>query len=75
MVNTLKLKGKMRECNITQAVLDEKLGMTARTMNSRLKCGIFKTNEIDEIAVILNLTQDEIMEIFLASKALYQETL
>lgn len=69
MVNTLKLKGKMRECNITQAVLAEKLGMTSRTMNSRLKYGIFKTSEIEEIAVILNLTQAEIMEIFLASKA------
>lgn len=68
MVNTMKLKGKMKECDITQAVLSEKLGITQRTMNTRLKNGVFKTDEIDKIALILNLSKKEATDIFFAHK-------
>lgn len=66
MVNTMKLKGKMRECDVTQAALAKQLGVTERTMSSRLNQGIFKTSEIDKIAIVLNLTQAEATEIFFA---------
>lgn len=68
MVNTMKLKGKMKECNFTQASLSKELGITQRTMGIRLKSGIFKTDEIDKIILALHLTQDEAINIFFAQK-------
>lgn len=68
MVNTNKLKGKMRECGITQSFMASELNVTEKTMNTKINKGIFKTDEIDKIMSVLNLSKEEAMKIFFANK-------
>lgn len=74
MVNTSKLKGKMKEKNKTQEDLAKVLNMSVKTTNVRLKKGIFKTNEIDIITHFLHLTREETVDIFFAHQVSQEET-
>lgn len=64
MVDVNKLKGKMREHKKTQEEIAKALNLSTKTMNERLKYGIFKTNEIDLIVSFLGLDKNEAIEIF-----------
>ena len=74
MVNVNKLKGKMRECGKSQEDMAKALNLSTKTVNERLKCGVFKTNEIDLISSFLGLKKEESVEIFFNQKVSWKET-
>lgn len=67
--NINKLKGKMAENGYNQTDLAEKLNVNRATIYRKFECdGLsFTIGEAHKIADILNLTQEEAVEIFLAS--------
>lgn len=66
-INIPKLKGKMAENNINRAQLASKIGMARTTFYRKLKSGggSFTVEEVQGIASALNMTPDEVMNIFL----------
>ena len=66
-INIPKLKGKMAENNINRAQLAGKIGMARTTFYRKLKSGggSFTVEEVQGIASALNMTPDEVMNIFL----------
>lgn len=68
MVDTLKLRGKMVEKNISVECLAEKLNVDKSTLYRRLgsKGEAFTIKEAKVIAKELNLTKEEAVEIFFA---------
>lgn len=69
MVNTDKLRGKIRENKLSIEAVAEKIGMNPSTLYRRLNGGggAFTIGEADEIASLLNLSADELNKIFLLS--------
>ena len=69
-MNTAKLKGKMREKEITQEEMAKKLGIALSTMNRKLQSSedgdSFTVGEANRIFHILELSTDEAMAIFFA---------
>ena len=72
-MNVLKLKGAMVEKGFNQKMLAERLGMSERTMQLRLKHGKFGTDEAEKIGDILNLDRNTLIEIFLPENRLKSE--
>ena len=66
-INIPKLKGKMAENNINRTQLASKIGMARTTFYRKLKSGggSFTVEEVQGIASALNMTPDEVMNIFL----------
>ena len=66
-INIPKLKGKMVENNINRTQLASKIGMARTTFYRKLKSGggSFTVEEVQGIASALNMTPDEVMNIFL----------
>lgn len=68
-MNTAKLKGKMRELNITQEELAKSIGVALSTLNRKLqddKSGdTFTIGEIIKIVEVLKLSKEEAIIIFL----------
>ena len=68
-LNTAKLKGKMRELNITQEELAKLIGVALSTLNRKLqddKSGdTFTIGEIIKIVEVLKLSKEEAIIIFL----------
>ncbi len=65
MKNYQKLLGRMKECGYTQAELAEKIGITSVALNNKLK-GIrdFKGSEIENISVVLGISNSNLHEYF-----------
>ena len=65
-INIPKLKGKMAENNINRTQLASKIGMARTTFYRKLKSGggSFTVEEVQGIASALNMTPDEVMNIF-----------
>lgn len=55
MINVDKLRGRLAEKRITQTQLAELLGVSMPTMTTRMRTGNFWTNEIEQIAEILEI--------------------
>jgi len=68
-LNTAKLKGKMRELNITQEELAKLIGVALSTLNRKLqddKSGdTFTIGEVIKIVEVLKLSKEEAIIIFL----------
>lgn len=68
-MNTAKLKGKMRELNITQEELAKLIGVALSTLNRKLqddKSGdTFTIGEVIKIVEVLKLSKEEAIIIFL----------
>lgn len=66
MVNIDKLRGKIVERRMTVEIVAKTIGLTASTLYRRLNNGggKFTVNEVSKIATLLNLTADELNEIF-----------
>ena len=62
MIDTNKLKGAIRSNGLTQAELAEKMGICEQTLSRKLSRGIFDSNEIQAMILILHL--DDPMSIF-----------
>lgn len=68
MVDSNKLRGCLKEHQITQEEISKKIGITPKTFTSRLRSGVFKTDEIDAIINVLGIDKDRAIEIFFARK-------
>lgn len=67
-MNVAKLKGKMRERNVTQEEMAKKLGIALSTMNRKLQDdavgGGFTVGEAHKMYEVLELSNDEAVSIF-----------
>ena len=61
MILINELKGIMVSKGYTQATLAKKLGMAERTLNLKLKKGVFGSDEIDMLIEILNIQHPELI--------------
>jgi DNA-binding phage protein len=67
MCDIAKLRGKIIENGINQAILAEKTGMSRSTLNRKMKTGEdFTIGEASKISSVLKLTKEESMSIFFA---------
>ena len=68
MVNIDKLRGKIVEKRLSVEALSDKLGINQSTLYRRLNGGgaTFTIEEADKIATLLELTADELNQIFFA---------
>lgn len=64
MVNTSKLRGTIAERGLSQRKVAEHLGMATNTFYSKMKRGVFDTDEIVELIDLLGITNPS--EIFFA---------
>lgn len=65
-MNLDKLKGKMRENNLSQEELAKKIGLSLSAFNNKINGKVnFDIKEAEAIGTILNLTDDEKINIFL----------
>lgn len=62
MVQINEIKGRMRAEGYTQEKLAKELGISSKTLSSRLKKGVFGSDEIEKLISILNIKNP--MEIF-----------
>ena len=71
MVNIDKLKGKMREKNITQAELADSIGVARSTINRKINNGgdDFYIEEVQLITAALEISNNEAVDIFLPRKS------
>ena len=71
VVNIDKLKGKMREKNITQAELADSIGIARSTINRKINNGgdDFSIEEVRLIAEALEISNTEAVDIFLLRKS------
>lgn len=66
-MNLNKLKGKMRECNLTQTEVAEELSLSLASFKNKLAGQTeFKASEIIQLGEILKMSDDEKIEIFLS---------
>lgn len=66
MVNINKLKGKMKEKNITQEKLADSIGVARSTINRKINQGgsDFSIEEVQKIISLLEISNVEAIEIF-----------
>lgn len=62
MIQINEIKGRMKAKGYTQEKLAKELGMSPKTLSSRLKKGVFGSDEIEKLIFILNIKNP--MEIF-----------
>ncbi|MDB8437286.1 helix-turn-helix domain-containing protein [Turicibacter sanguinis] len=55
MMKVNELKGMMVSKGYTQEMLAKELGISRRTLGSRLKCGVFRSNEIEKLIEVLDI--------------------
>ena len=64
MVNSNKLLGKIKEEQMTQYQVAEKLGISQQTFRNKLRRGVFNSDEIYAMVELLNIENP--VEIFFA---------
>ena len=66
MVETNKLRGILAERGMSQRQVARQLGMTEKTFYSKMKRGVFGTDEVEKMINLLSIKNP--IEIFLAGK-------
>ena len=66
MIDTHALKVKIVDENLTQKDVAQQLGITPKIFYKKMKKGIFNSNEIEQLIVILRIPDP--MSIFFAQK-------
>jgi len=56
MININVLRGKISEKGLSQRKVAQTLGMTPKTFYSKMKRGVFDSDEIDEMIKLLDIT-------------------
>lgn len=64
MVDTQALKGVIVKNGLTQAKVAEEIGISSRTFTSRMKSGVFGSDEIERMIILLQIDNSEIPNIF-----------
>ena len=62
MIQINEIKGRMKAEGYTQADLAKELGISTKTLSTRLKKGVFGSDEIEKMITILKITNP--IEIF-----------
>lgn len=62
MIQVNEIKGRMKAEGYTQKKLAEELGISSKTLSTKLKKGVFGSDEIEKMIIILNIKNP--MEIF-----------
>lgn len=55
MINISKLRGLMAEQGVTQKQLASQLGISANTLSSKMKKGVFGSDELDKMIQYLSI--------------------
>ena len=63
-MNIDKFKGKLKEKRTSCEKLSVAIGMNLKTFYNRLNNGRFRISDAEKIAIALDLTLDEFLEIF-----------
>ena len=71
-MNRNKLKGKMKEKEITQSVMAKYLGISERTFNTKINKSCFNSNEISIMIKVLDI--EDPMSIFFDKNVTLHET-
>lgn len=65
--NYSKLRGKIRECNLTQEQLADAIDINKSTLSAKLNCQFaFTTEEMLSIGAALNIPKNELCDYFFA---------
>ena len=66
-MNLKKLKGKIVEYGFTYETISKQIGKSKTSFSNRMNCkkSLFTQSEISKLKKLLNLTNDEVVEIFL----------
>lgn len=68
MVNTCRLKGRIRELNLTQENCAKTLGIKCPTFNQKINnIRSFSLNQAEELAKLLKIDDDDFGEFFFSS--------
>lgn len=71
-MNVSKIKGLMAEKGYTQKRLAEELGVTQKTLSNKFQKGIFKSDEMKKMILVLGITNPT--EIFFGDVVTQRET-
>lgn len=66
MINTNKLRGLIAERGLSQVKIAKYLGMTPKTFYTKMRNGVFDSDEIEAMIVKLDIPRDLCMDIFFA---------
>lgn len=72
MVNAKKLKSLFVENDLTQEEVAKALGISSRTLSTRLSRGIFFSDEIEKLIALLSI--EDPVSVFFASKVTSKDT-
>ena len=72
MIQTRLLKGKMVERGYSTKMMADALGITPQTFYSKMKKGVFDSDEISKMIELLSITNG--MDIFFAKQVSNQDT-
>lgn len=65
-MDTAKLRGIITERGMSQRGVAKRIGMTEKTFYTKMKRGVFGTDEVDKMIVLLNIQNPA--DIFLTKK-------
>ena len=66
MIDTNKLNAHIATNGLTKRKVAHLMGISETSMYSKMKKGVFGSNEMAELVKILNIPKDEITQIFFA---------
>lgn len=72
MIDIRALKAEMVRNGYTQVALANELGMTPRTLSNKFKNGVFGSDEIEKMIVVLNLKNP--LDIFFTQSVTLKDT-
>lgn len=67
-IDIRKLKGKIVEKGFNQSKIAEEIGMNRSTMHRKINSGDFSVEEANSIRRVLQLSKEELIEIFFNDK-------
>jgi transcriptional regulator with XRE-family HTH domain len=71
MVNINRLAGKIRENRLTQKLIARRLDLSEQSLSRKMRGKArFYVDEVEQMARMLSLTKDEMLEIFFNNDAL-----
>ena len=72
MVDANKLRGAIVSNGMTQEEVARQIGITPKTFYTKVKKGVFGSDEIDKMITILNI--DDPISIFFAKEVTFKDT-
>ncbi len=64
MLDTKELRGRIAKSGLSQRKLALLIGMTEKTFYGKMKSGVFKTDELEQVAELIGMNPKEIGVLF-----------